>query len=155
MDNLEYDKLAEAVNPNKNKLNYEKNKHLFVKVAFDVFQLKNSPIESYWILETDNDDGKQYLYAKYEDTNSEELVSEGKWKAFSDKEAQNVTVYYQDVPIKRCASKDFNFDKDDVHVFSNALVSKLSKDNEFVSLLIDSLPENKKQALTEQFPELL
>lgn len=156
MDILDFEQIARVINPDNTRVSYEENRHLFRKVAFDVFQLADSPIESYWILET-GDDGKEYLVAQYDEgVESADLEVRGSvnWEAFSDKEAKNVTVFYKGVPIRRCASSEFGFNEADIHIFRQALINGLTSDASLVTKMIESMPEEKRQALQEQFPEL-
>ena len=154
MDTLDFEQLSKDINPNKKRLSYNENKQFFTKVAFDVFQLNNSPVESYWVLET-AEDGKEYLVAKYEDddANNPNIEARGSWNALSDKENKNVTLFYKGVPIRRFASSDFGFDASDIHIFQNTLTNKLASDITLVSKLMNALPKEKRQALIEQFPE--
>ena len=62
---------------------------------------------------------------------------------------------YKGVPIKRFASLEYGFENDDVHIFKSALVDKLSTHREFVNKLIEILPEEKRNALLQAFPELV
>jgi len=154
METLDWTKLASDVIPESGKVPYESNKHLFTKVAFDVFQLNTSPIESLWTLE-DGDDGKQYLVARYsDDEGSKPLEAKSQWEALADKEGKNVTLIYKDTPIQRFASCDFGFTADDVHVFQKTLVQKLSSDKSFVAKFLKSQPQEKQEKLLQQFPEL-
>jgi hypothetical protein len=154
METIDLTKVAKVVDPDKKRLPYDKYKHLFTKVAFDVFQLNTSPVESYWILEKD-DDGKEYLSANYEKEQTEELQAKSSWEALSDKESKNITLLYRGVPIKRFASSEYGFDSNDVDIFKNALVNKLSVSKEFVDKLIEVLTEEKRDALVKAFPELV
>jgi hypothetical protein len=153
MDTLDWTKLAGDVTPETSRIPYEPNKHLFKKVAFDVFQLNSSPVESLWILE-EGDDGQQFLAARYTDEESETLEVKSHWSALSDREGKNVTLTYKDAPIQRFASSDYGFSEDDIHTFQQTLVEKLGSDESFVSKLLKSQPKIKLDSLMLQFPEL-
>lgn len=153
METLDWTKLAGDITPDAGKVPYETHRHLFRKVAFDVFQLNSSPVESLWILE-EGEDGQQYLVARYEDENASQLESRGSWAALSDKKGANVTLTYKDVPIQRFASTDYGFTPEDVHVFQKTLIEKLESDPTFVNKLIQSQSEIKMNLLLKQFPEL-
>jgi len=153
METTDFTKVAKVIDQDKKRLPYDKYKHLFTKVAFDVFQLNSSPIESYWILEK-GEDGEEYLSANYEKEQTEDLQVKSSWEALSDKESKNITLLYRGVPIKRFASSEYGFDNDDVNLFKNALVNKLSVNKEFVDKLMKVLTEEKRDALTQAFPEL-
>ena len=154
MENIDLRKLAHTMSPDKNRISYAENKHLFVKVGFDVFKFTGSPVESYWTLEKD-EDGKEYLVANYEKSpDTQDLQAQGNWEALSDKKAENVTLLYSGVPIRRFASSDYSFDTSDVHIFKQAMIEKLSGDSEFVESLLNAVPEEKREALIQTFPEL-
>lgn len=153
METLDWTKLVGDITPETGRIPYEPNKHLFRKVAFDVFQMNSSPVESLWVLE-DGEDGQQFLAARYSDEESETLEVKSHWAALADKEGKNVTLTYKDAPIQRFASSDYGFAKEDVHVFQQTLEHKLAFDQEFVKKLLDLQPDTKRQLLLEQFPEL-
>lgn len=155
MESLDWTQLAGNVVPETGRIPYEPNKHLFRKVAFDVFQLSSSPVESLWALE-DGEDGEQFLVAQYsdEDTDTETLESKSHWEALSDREGKNVTLTYKTTAIQRFASADHGFGEEDVHLFQQALIEKLASDKEFVSKLLQSQPKAKLDLLVSQFPEL-
>ena len=153
METLEWTKLASEIIPETGKVSYESNKHLFTKVAFDVFQLNTSPVESLWILE-DGEDGKQYLVAKYDEDGAQPLEVKSHWTALADKECKNITLLYKDTPIQRFASEEFGFTKDDAHLFQKTLVQKLNSDKSFVAKLLKSQSQNKQELTLNQFPEL-
>jgi hypothetical protein len=153
METIDLTKVAKIVDPDNKRLPYGKYKHLFTKVAFDVFQLNNSPVESYWILEKD-ENGEEYLSANYEREAEEKLEVKSSWEALSDKESKNITLLYKGVPIKRLGSSEYGFDNDDVGIFKKALINKLSVNQEFVNKLMEVLTEEKRNAIIEAFPEL-
>ena len=152
MDSLEWAVLAESFSKNAKKINYETNKHLFTKVAFDVFQLNVSPQESLWVLEND-ENGQPYLVAMYDNQPTIE-ASATNWSALPDKEAQNVTLFYKNQPIQKFAAVDYGFNKDDVHVFQRTLISKLTDDKSFCIKLLSAQSDSKKQNILNKFPEL-
>lgn len=154
METLNWTQLSHEITPKSNKVPYEPYKHLFTKIAFDVFQLNTSPVENLWILE-ECEDGKQYLSARYSDEESpQSLEAKSNWLALVDKEAKNVTLMYKDAPIQRFASSDFGFTKDDVSIFQKLLIQKLNSDKSFVQNLLKSQPKEKQEYIVAQFPEL-
>lgn len=153
MNEINWEKVYDVVGQKSPRIPYEKNKHNFTRIAFDVFQLNSSPTESYWILEKD-EDGEEYLVANYEKEPEEGLCVKSEWEALSDKESKNVTLLYKGMPIKRFASSEYNFNKDDVSIFKRALINKLNTNQEFVDKLMKILTEEKRNALRETFPEL-
>lgn len=153
METLDWTGLASNVVPQSGKLLYEPNKHNFRRIAFDVFKMNGSPVESLWILE-ECDDGQEYLVAKYDDSDDENIESTGCWTALSDKRAKNVTLLYKDMPIQRFASADYGFNKEDVHIFQDVLVAKLNSDKALVQKLLRLQPEAKMKTIIGSFPEL-
>ena len=153
METLEWAKLAETITPETGKVLYEPNKCFFTKMAFDVFQLNTSPVESLWILE-DGEDGKQYLVARYDEDGTQSLEVKGNWAALADRECKNITLLYKNTPIHRFASEEFGFIKDDIHIFQKILIQKLNSDKSFIIKLIKSQSQGKQELLLNQFPEL-
>lgn len=158
METLDWNQLDGNINPNTKVVSYEQNKHLFTKVAFDVFQLNSSPVDSLWVLEQ-GEDGTQFLVAQYDDESGDSLTAESAqskdWTALSDKEASNVTLYYKDQPIQRFASTEFGFSKEDVHIFQKTLVEKLGSDKNFRNKFLNDQPAKKRDRLLSEFPELV
>ena len=154
METLDWVKLAGAVVQDSGKIPYEPNRHLFTKVAFDVFQLNTSPIESLWKLENDAD-GKSFLVAMYDEETDAKLTTKSSWNALSDKGGKNITLFYKDMPLQRFASTDYGFDTTDIHLFQKTLVEKLSSDKEFRQKFIDAQTDETKAQLFKKFPELV
>jgi hypothetical protein len=153
METLDWTKLAKDVTPNNSKIPYESNKHLFTKIAFDVFQLNSSPVESLWILE-ESDDGDQYLVAQYDDVESQALEVKSHWKALSDRGGRNITLVYKNYPIQRFSSSEYGFTNKDIHIFQKSLINKLASDKNFTSKFLNSQPKDKLNSLVSRFPEL-
>lgn len=153
METLDWTKLASNVVPDNTKIPYEPNKHLFKKVAFDVFQMNSAQKESLWSLESD-EDGSQYLVALYDDDQSDGLESKSNWQALSDKESKNITLTYKDVPIKRFASQDYGFDANDIHLFQKSLVGLLNSNPSVVSEMLRSQSKERLGIIAQHFPEL-
>jgi len=151
MDTLNWNLLSDIVD-NKGRVPYNQNQHLFTKIAFDVFQLNSSPIESLWIMQED-DNGESYLAAMY-DEKEQQIEAKSGWSALADKEAQNITLLYKDIPIHRFASKDYKFNSEDANIFQNILISKISSDKEFLKKFLNSQPKEKQKQILSQFPEL-
>jgi len=154
MEHINLAELSQKLFKKSNKILYKNNEHLFTKIAFDVYQFNDSPVESLWILE-DGDDGEQYLVAQYEDDDAEGIEVKSSWLVLSDRESKNVSVSYKDCPIQRFASSKYGFGKDDVHVFKSMLLEKLHSDNSFVESFLNNQPKDKKADLLKKFPELL
>lgn len=153
METLDWTKLAKDVTSDNSRIPYEANKHLFTKIAFDVFQLNSSPVESLWILE-ESDDGDQYLVAQYDDVESQTLEVKSHWKALSDRDGQNITLVYKDYPVQRFSSSEYGFTNKDIHIFQKSLINKLASDKKFTSKFLNSQSKDKLNSLISKFPEL-
>lgn len=134
------------------KIDFEKNKHFFTKVAFDVFQLNTVPIESLWILEQ-GEDGKQYLSATYIEDDHLEVKSD--WSAISNKDSSIVVLCYKNFPIEKFSSKDYGFTPNDISIFQKTIVKKASTDKDFVNNIISNFSNDKKEEIIKQFPGLI
>lgn len=151
METINWSKIQKSISANK--VEFETNKCHFTKIAFDVFQLNNSPVESLWILE-DGEDGKQYLVATYDDLEAP-IQSTGNWSTLQNKKATEISLYYRGVALHKFASVDFGFTPEDAYLFQRSLINKLNTDRDFVRKLIDLQPIDKKESIFKQFPELL
>lgn len=146
---VDYDwKLLEAkLNPRKDKVEFEPVKHLFRKVAFDVYK-PVSGSEKLWELRQE-DDGKEYLVALYE---SKDLTVESQeeqstqWTATADHEGKNVTLAYRDFPITRIAIAQHGVSPDRAGEFARFL-EKRAADTQFITGLLASLPEAKRKSV--------
>lgn len=150
MNNKEWESLFNIFYPKK--LEYQDNKHLFTKIAFDLFSLNSSPVKSLWILE-DGEDGKQYLSATYE-TEDQSLEATGSWSTMANKEASMVVLYYKGYPIHKFNKEQFGFDNSNVHLFQNMINKKANSDNNFIKEVINSQNKEKQEIILQQFPEL-
>ena len=121
------------------------------KVAFDVYSVDNDPYDGLWRLESNADDGKDYLVRI--DSSSQAEAKTG-WMASSNDSASSVTLAYKGVPIQRLSAKIFGFSKEDVGLFKKALIEKVACDSLFRDKVLDMQPEEKKAELTKVFPEL-
>lgn len=144
----DWDSLKEKVEPDESKIAFNDVKHLFKKVAFDVYKEKSGDSKLWELRE---EDGVQYLVALYEndDTLTVESNKEAnEWSATPDSEGKNVTLSYRDFPLKRIAIADLGVKPDKADEFASFLVSKV-QDKTFLSNLINSMPKQKKIAVLE------
>src|SRR5271157_2858831 len=137
LETLDWIKLAGDVVQDPNRIQFDNlAKNAFTHIAFDVWTANDSKVESLWILEKDEKDGKEYLVARY-DNEDKPLETKSNWSAVNDKESKNITLAYRNVPIKRFASADFGFTKDDAYIFQRMLIEKTSSDKSFIKKLIE------------------
>lgn len=135
------------------KLKFNENKHLFTKVAWDLYQLNSSPIEALWILDAD-ESGQQYLVATY-DEQAKPLETTGHWKALSNKEASATTLYYKDIPVCKFASADFGVGAEDIVLFERVLAEKANTNQDFARKVLAAQPKEKQSIILQQYPELI
>ena len=152
-ETLDWNKLAGDVTPSNSRIPYVGNERHFTKIAFDVFQCNSTPVQSLWILET-AEDGKQYLVAKYEESEQLEAKSSD-WTAVLDSTGKNITLAYKSQPLQKFASSDYGFTVEDAYIFQRTLIEKLSTDKAFVEKLLKSLPQEKQEKLLTQFSSII
>jgi hypothetical protein len=144
MDNRDWEKVFKQFDSKR--LEFSANKQHFTKVAFDVFTLNASPVDSLWILE-EGEDGKQYLCATYED---QPITAQSDWTTATNKEASIVVLCYKNYPMHKFASTAYGFTKEDVHLFERSVLSKVASDPTFVK----TIASLQNQDVKKQFPEL-
>ena len=143
MEKFEIDmsSVKKIVDPDKSKISFEKNKHKFVKVAFDLFRMKDGNPEELWMVQS-NEDG-EFLVRTY--SLPEEKQVEGDWDVVSDRKDENITVAYKKYPITKIAVNEC-----DSYTLKRTLYGKLnSNDESFIKKLVASLPKEKQEALKE------
>lgn len=149
--NYDWAHLSDAVNPQKTKLAYDEVKHLFKKVAFDVYKQNSS--DKLWELRTD-EDGSQYLVALYEDDS--DLVVESQedkvWTATANADNDNVTLSFKNVPIARFASSEYQFTPDQASKFAD-FIEKKASNPKFIQDLLKTMPSAKQEAVLEMLRE--
>lgn len=154
---LDYKHLIEFINKKQeaksnNKLAAEDVRNRMHKIAFDVYSIENDPYDSLWRLESNADDGKDYLVRMDNDLIAESKT--GSWSATSNENGTSVTLTYQNVPLQRLSGKIFGFSKDDVGIFKKALLEKVSKDETFRGKILDMQSDERKVEIYKTFPEL-
>jgi hypothetical protein len=151
-DLFDWNKVDQVVNPRPvNKLDYESNKHMFRKVAFDAYKALDGNSDRLWELR-DEEDGKTYLYALYGDAS--ELIAnsneeEKDWKAAADSDGKNVTLAYKQVPIYRFASDKYPFSQDSARKFAEFVESK-AQDSEWISDLMQNGMSAERRAVVSK-----
>lgn len=154
---LDYEKLFGSLNKTKEVIETKK---LIVsevasrmrKVAFDVYNIENDPYNALWKLESNAEDGKDYLVRMGDEPMYE--AKTGGWSAVSNENATSITLAYKNFPIQRLSSVEYKFNKEDVSQFKSVLLEKMATDNSFVAKMINAQPEEKKLELIKIFPEL-
>ena len=139
-----------AVNKKRTAYEYEENKHLFKKVAFDRFKSIDGT-NQLWELRA-SDDGKQYLFALYGE--AEDLISESSkennWKAVVDSDAENITLSFKKVPVHKISLASYGYDANGAADFASFISKKANKDEQgFVNKLLSSMSEKRREAVSK------
>jgi len=155
---LDYEELVEFLNKKKeaqsndDKLAADTVRNRMHKVAFDVYSIDNDPYDALWRLESNADDGKEYLVRMDNDSTVE--AKTGGWVATSNESGSSITLAYRGVPVQRLSGKIFGFSKEDVGLFKKALLEKVSKNDSFRGKILDMQSDERKTELFQAFPEL-
>lgn len=149
MDNftLDFGYLNSVINPDKSKVVYKGNEERFVRVAFDLFKMKDNSCEDLWQIQAD-DDGVEYLVRTYEADDKEVIASD--WSVGINKTASHLTVSYKGMPVHRLDTKDYGVENPfDALVFRDVVQEKLANNKDFVAKLANELPQEKHDMLVE------
>ncbi len=145
MKNFEMDlsNISNILQADPNKIPVKGNESRMLKVAFDLFRLKDKPEELWQIQSSDDGD---FLVRTY--LLPDEKENESNWSIQEDKKCANLTVSYKNIPIERIASEKYGAKTpEDVFILQKTLLKKLATDKNFVMKFFNSLHITKKQFL--------
>jgi hypothetical protein len=145
MSSFNWSVVDKAVNKKRVVYEFDEVKHLFKKVAFDVYKPVTGS-DQLWELR-DGDDGKKYLFALYEE--GQDIVAEAsakEWYATPDSQGLNITLSYKQIPVARFASAECGFTPEEAGEFA-AFIEKKATNKDFVREMLKHLPEAKRIAL--------
>ena len=152
MKNFEMDlsDVYKVVNPDNSRIPVKGNEHRIVRVAFDLFRVRDERSEDLWQVQAD-DDGNEYLVRTYSlPEEDDKLLVSSDWEVQEDSKQANLTVSYKGCPIERVATKDFGANTpQESYILKNALMKKLATDKEFVNKFVSSLSIVKRNLLKE------
>lgn len=153
---IDYEALAEGLGMQKKTASVKKiavkdNKHLFREAVADLFR-KNDE-DGLWKIETADDGNDYFIRTELSDPEESIVQESSEWSAVTDREKENVTLSYKNIPVKRFASSEFRFTKEDAGNFCKHVVDKTS-DKEFRKHVFAELTPYTKDVLTKQCPEL-
>lgn len=146
---IDFQELGKTIISDPNKIPLKGNEHRLVRVAFDLFHLKDGNPEDLWQVQS-SDDGEFLVrtYALPED--EEKKVASSKWEVKLDKKEENLTVAYRNIPLMKLAAKDFGITTpEETKLFQRMIFNKLATDNEFVGKVVQNLSEEKQSILKE------
>ncbi len=140
-------KISNIVNPDLSAVPVKGNEHRMIRVAFDLFRLKNNDPEELWQVQS-SDDG-EFLVRTYV-LPEDEKITTSDWTVIEDGKKANLTISYKGIPIKRIVTAEYDGVKteEDVLTLQKALFRKLASDD-FVIKMFNSLSENKQEMLKE------
>lgn len=146
---LDFNFLGKAVDPDKSRIPLKGNEDRIVKVALDMVRFKDGGPEELWQIQS-NDDG-EFLVRTF-DVSEEEVIKSSNWKVLLDKKEENITIAYQNVPIKRIACADYSINNiKEALLLRDTIYDRLNNDNKFVKHLINSVSTEKQAYLVEMF----
>lgn len=144
---LDLSVVQEALHNNPNIVPVSGNEHRMVRVAFDLFRLKDDKSEDLWQIQAD-DDG-EFLVRTYSLPEEEDITAtSSEWSVDEDEKHANLTVSYKGIPLQRLAAKEYGANSpEDAFVLRGVVLEKLSSDKGFALGFFNSLPELKKNIL--------
>ena len=103
------------------------------KVAFDIYKIDHAEsmkahYDGLWKLE--EHDGSPYLI-RASDPKFASDSNENNWTVTSAYDSSNIVLSYKNIPIANFTSKEFGYDKNNISIFKQAVLEKVSSDNEF------------------------
>jgi len=149
--NYDWGYLDNTMNPKYNILAFNDVKHLFKKVAFDVYKQDGS--DTLWELRSDKDE--EYLVALYDDGETDLIVKsedDKDWIATADMNGENITLSYKKTPIARFSSDEYQFTSDMAERFAT-FIEKQALSSKFVDDLVKTMPEQKRAAVLKLLQE--
>ena len=146
---IDFQELGKEVIPDPNKLPLKGNEHRLIRVAFDLFHLKDGNPEDLWQVQS-SDDG-EFLVRTYSLPEDEEKkVASSKWTVELDKKEENLTVAYRNIPVLKLAAKNYGITTpEETRLFQQMVYKKLAVDNEFENNLVKSLSVEKQLILKQ------
>lgn len=142
---LNYDELKEYF-VKKDRMPLKGNENKIVRVAFDLFRIKDNDPEELWQVQS-SEDG-EFLVRTFSVPDEDGLTTTSSWSVNSDKKEENITVAYQNMPIVRVATKDYNAnDSESVIILKRTLLDNLKNNYTFAFQFVADLPIEKQSAL--------
>jgi hypothetical protein len=144
---MDLSEVSKTVVPDTNRIPLTENEHRMVRVAFDLFRLKDSDPDELWQVQS-SDDGEFLVrtYALPEDENT--VISD--WSIKEDGKKANLTISYKGMPITRVIAAEYGANtEEDVFVLQKTLFKKLATDKGFIIRMLNKLPEIKQEMLKE------
>lgn len=126
---------------------YDKVKNKLVKVAFDIYRMKDDPAAKLWELQK-ADDGN-FIVALYND--GEEIEKQSTWQVEINKSANNVNFYYKGDYVTKLSAKEVGIPLNEA---KEVLPARLADNKKLVSLLLNKVDSNTKETLVSKYPEL-
>jgi len=144
---IDWSSLCSKVIQNNDRIPVRGSEGMMVRVAFDLFRLKNDDKDDLWQVQAD-DDGNEFLVRTYSMPEDEELkLAKSSWNV-QDGKGGDLTITYRNIPIYKMASQNIESPKDLMN-FRSFLLRKFALDRAFVVRFLKSLPKNKQNLLKQ------
>lgn len=150
-ENFDWELVNRSVNKERTQYEYHTHKHLFEKVAFDRFKPMNGGSGQLWELRA-GDDGKDYLFALYDEAEDLTATSSKEWQAKADADGKNITLSYKQTPVYRLPVADEGMDTEKVNKFAS-YIEKRAESKDFVDQLLNSMSESRRAAVKKLMGE--
>ena len=146
---FDWDLVDKAVNKKRTSYEFETSKHLFKKVAFDQFKSLNGSTQL-WELRANEEDGKEYLVALYDDAEDLISVSEKKndWEAVVDGEIKNITIAFKKTPIHKISLGSCDYTEKEANKFASFIQKKANTGNDFAEKILASMSPKRKELVS-------
>ena len=126
-------------------------KHRLVKVAFDVFRMKDGNVDELWQIQ--NSDDGDYIVAKYENEEVKEKTA-SKWEVLVSEASGNIDVFYKGHPITKFAAKKIGVSVEEFSTIKDVMPNKLASDKGFLKAFLNTLDKETKEQVNKLYPEL-
>jgi hypothetical protein len=151
---INYESLDNVVNRKTFKLSEVKDK--LVKVAFDVYKMKNGDPEELW--QVQNSDDGDYIVARYNDEVEKEVKVAvasviSPWEVSASE--SDVSIFYKGYPISKISLASLGMKNEDADSITSFLPGKLASDKNLVKALVNDLNEKVKNKIIQMYPELV
>lgn len=151
---VNYESLDQVINKKTYKLSEVKDR--LIKVAFDLYRLKNNDPEELW--QVQNSDDGDYIVARYNDEVEKEVKVAvasviSPWEVSASE--LDVSIFYKGYPISKISLASLGMKNEDAESITAFLPEKLASDKNLVKALVNDLNEKVKNKIIQMYPELV
>ena len=140
---LDWSALSNALETKKTVYEFESHAPYFEKVALDRYKSKNGSGQLWELRE--NEDGKKYLYALYDEPEDVITVQASlkKWSAVPTKTGQSITLFYNDSPVYKFAADVHGFGANEASDFARFVENKVKDDAWREAFFSKAMPKDR------------